>query len=364
METPDNKEEIKEKNKENNNNQKLKKEGFFKKLWNSIVKIEKYPEMATEGLGKAMVYVSTLVAIVAIVLCLGTIYQTHKMVKTGVEYLQKEFPNFSYKEGILNVESEEPITIKEEQSMVGKIVIDSKVEDENQINKYINELNENGEGLVVLKDKVIVKNQMVNGNIIYNYKESMEPLGVKEFTKQDLVNYTNSTKIIPLYISLFMTLFIYAFIMYLLTTLSNVLILSAFGYISTLLSRIKIRYVAIFNMSIYAITLSTILNIIYVGINIFVPFSMKYFQVMYMSVAAIYLIAAILILKTEFIKKQMELIKLAEVQKAVKEEQETQEKKEQEEQNEKEKEERREKDNKENKKENNNSEGEPEGSKA
>ena len=366
-ENNNNKEEINKKvedstdNKNNEKQNKEKAEGFFKKVWNSIVKIEKYPEMATEGLGKAMIYISKLVAVLAIVLCLGIIYQTHNKIKSSVEYLQKDFPDFSYKDGILNVETEKPITIEEEQSMFGKVIIDSKVEDENEINKYINDLNVNGEGLVILKDKVIVKNQMVNGNIMYNYKESMEPLGIKEFSKQDIINYTNSTQVIPVYISLFITLFVYAFIMYLLTTLSNVLILSAFGYISTLISKIKIRYVAIFNMSIYAITLSTILNILYIGVNTFVPFTMKYFQVMYISVATIYLIAAILILKTEFIKKQLELMKIVEVQETVKKEQEE---KEQEEKNEEEKEERRKKDNEEEKKEENNSGGEPEGSKA
>ena len=54
--------------------------------------------------------------------------------------------------------------------------------------------------------------------------------------------------------------------MYILTTLSNAIILSFFGYITTVLARIKMRYVAIFNMSAYALTLSTILNMLYIAI--------------------------------------------------------------------------------------------------
>ena len=94
--------------------------------------------------------------------------------------------------------------------------------------------------------------------------------------------------------------------MYLLTIISNVVLLSFFGYITTLLARIKMRYVAVFNMSAYALTLSVILNMLYVAVNIFVTFNMEYFQVMYVAVAAIYLVAAILILKADFMKKQLE----------------------------------------------------------
>ena len=116
--------------------------------------------------------------------------------------------------------------------------------------------------------------------------------------------------------------------MYFLTTLSNALFLSVFGYFTTWIAKIKMRYVAIFNMAVYALTLSTILNIIYIGINIFINFNMEYFEVMYVAVAAIYIVAAIFILKSEFVKKQAELIKIAEAEAIVKKQLEEKEKEE------------------------------------
>ena len=35
---------------------------FFKKVWYSITKFEKYPEMATEGLGRALKYLAMMCA--------------------------------------------------------------------------------------------------------------------------------------------------------------------------------------------------------------------------------------------------------------------------------------------------------------
>lgn len=315
--------------------------GFFKKVWYSIVKIEKYPNMAAQGLGKAISYMAKIVAILAVVLCLGMVYQANGMVKEGIAYLQNEFPEFSYKDGILNVESEERIVISEEDSVTGRTIIDTKTEDEQVINGYINEVTEAGDGVIVLKDRVIVKSSAVAGTISYDYKQTFEPMGLTEFNKENVIEYASGSQIASLYVSIFLTIFVYAFLMYFLTTLSNAIILSLFGYITTLLARIKMRFVAIFNMSAYALTLSTILNMIYIGINIFVPFNMEYFQVMYIAVAAIYIVAAILILKTEFIKQQFELMKIAEAEEIVKKE--MQEKENQEREN-KEKEERKKKD--------------------
>ena len=68
---------------------------------------------------------------------------------------------------------------------------------------------------------------------------------------------------------------------------------------------------------------------------------------MYVAVAVIYLVAAILILKTEFIKKQFELMKIAEAEKIIKKEQQEKEKEEKEQQ---EKEDRKKKDKEEEKK--------------
>ena len=343
-----------------------KQSGFFNKLWNSIVKIEKYPDMAAEGLGRAIGYISKVVAILAIVLCLGAMYQTYQVVQKGVNYLQNEFPEFSYKDGVLNIQSEDVINISENDSIVGQTIIDTKAEDEQTINKYINEIEQAGSGMIIIKNKVILKNGSVAGTINYDYKEISSQVGLTEFNKQDVINYANSSQIINLYASVFLTIFIYAFIMYLLTTLSNAVLLSAFGYLTTWLARIKMRYVAMFNMSVYALTLSTVLNILYIAVNIFIRFNMEYFQVMYVAVSAIYLVAAIFLLKTEFIKKQAELMKIAEAQEIVRKELEQKEieKKEQEEKKRRKEKDKEEENKKKEKKKDNNVDEEPEGSNA
>lgn len=352
-------------NMNNNNQNTIKEEGFFKKVWNSITKIEEYPNMSAQGLGKAISYLAKIVSLISIVFCLGMIYQTHNLINEGVQYIQNEFPEFSYKDGILNVESETPIEVTDS-PIADKIIIDTKTEKQEKINQYMNQIGEAGNGIAILKNQILIKNSAVAGTISYSYKDTLNSFQVTEFTKQDFINYVNSSKMITLYISIFITMFIYAFIIYFLTTLSNVIFLSFFGFITTFLARIKMRYVAIFNMSVYALTLSVILNILYIGINIFIPFNIEYFQVMYIAVAAIYLVAAILILKTDFMNKQMELMKIAEAQEIIRKQLEEKEKQE-EEKNQKEPKEGNNKENKEEQKKNKSGDDtkqEPEGSNA
>lgn len=325
------------------------KVGFFKKVWYSITKIEKYPDMAAQGLGKAISYLVKLIAILSIILCLGTIYQTNNLVQQGIKYLENEFPELTYNDGILAVESENEIVISKDESPLGTVIINTHDLEEGKINEYTNTITQEGKGVVLLKDKLIIKSPSISGTATYNYKETLEPTGIKEFNKQTIIDGATGNKIVSLYISLFLVLFVYAFIMYAISIFSDALILSLFGYITTKLSRIKIRYVAIFNMAVYALTLSLILNMIYIAINIFVPFTITYFQVMYIAVAAIYLVAAILILKADVINKQMELTKIMEAEKIIKEQlKEEENKKEQE----KEKKERKKKDKEEEKDEN------------
>lgn len=326
--------ETKQEEQQANQERKTNRRGFWKKLACSVGKIETYPEMATEGVPKAISYMIKLVAILSVVVCLGIVYQTNQVLKEGIDYIDKDFPEFSYQEGTLTVASEEAIVI-DEAKLVGKVIVDTKERTEEEINQYTNSLNEAGNGVVVLKDKIIIKNESITGTITYAYQDILGQIGITEFTKQDVINFASSSQMIQLYLSLFITMFMYAFVMYFLNTLTYVLVVSLFGSIANLVTKLRMRYAAIFNMAVYAITLSTLLNILYVGVNIWIPFGIKYFEVMYISVAVVYLVAAIFMIKADWIKRQGEIVEIQEVQKQVKEEIEQKEREKEKEQEEK-----------------------------
>ena len=292
----------------------IKKKGFFKKVWYSITKLERYPELAIEGVPKAFIYLLKLIVILVIVSCAGSLYQLNIVVKNGVDYISNSFPEFSYKEGILDVQTEEqPITIENED--FGKIIVDTKTEDEQGMNNYINDISDSGEGVVILRDKVVLKTQSVSGTVTYNYSELLGQMGITEFQKQDVINFVNSSQIVNLYLSVFIMMFVYVFIIYFLNILTYVIFVSIFGCIANIITKLRMRYAAIFNMSVYSVTLSTILYVAYIAVNIFINFEIKYFEPMYITVSTIYLLASIFMIKADLIKRQNEVIKIEKVQK-------------------------------------------------
>ena len=126
------------------------KNNFLKRLWYSISKIEKYPDMAAEGFKRAMGYLVKIVMILTLVISAGMIYQTHILIQKGVNYLKDEIPEFTYKDGVLSVASETELKINKEKFPIGEVIVDKKTEDEQKVNKYINEVTEKGEGVVII----------------------------------------------------------------------------------------------------------------------------------------------------------------------------------------------------------------------
>ena len=308
--------QIKEENDKVENNEV--KKGFFKKVWYSIDKIEKYSELSAEGFGRAIKYLGILIIIIAIISSVVTVYNTSLEVKKIAEYINEKSPELTYSDGTLQIDSPEVIT--DDSSNFGKIIIDTKTDSEEQINQYKEKVNEEENAIIILKDKLILKDIGTNGTSEYNYKELFKEVGITEFNKQQLVEYLKGSNMMPLYLNLFLVLFIYAFVIYFINTVFYIIAISVVGYLATLILKLKIRYVAVFNMAVYAITLPTVLNMLYLIVNAFYRYTISYFDVMYILVASIYMIAAIFLLKSEFNKKQGEVQKIVEVEKEVKEE--------------------------------------------
>lgn len=211
------------------------KYNFFKKVWYSITKFEKYPEMATLGVKKAILYFSALMFIFSAIYTATYAYYIDNM----AEFEQKDL-NFS---------------------------------------------------------------QKVITYLLDGYEQEDEQSELMQMTKT-LEEYPSYTMIIALFISFFIDFYI--------ITLADVFLLSLFGIFTCLIAKIKMNYKAVFNMSIYALTLSIILRTIYVVLITLTSFKIKYFDVMYIAVSYISLAAAIFLIKSDVMKQHLQLIKIIE----------------------------------------------------
>lgn len=339
---------------------------FFKKVWYSITKFEKYPVMAAEGFGKALTYLIILTSIVTVFAVIGSLLQMNKIVSGLAGYIQENIPEFSYGEGKVTMEIEEPIVIKDvKYKGIDKIVVNPLAENAEQKEQSEKDELINGTTIFFFKDEIILEGKAENGEIAkqsYTYSDFIANYtgeNIESFNKSDLVEYITSQKMMPFYSRYGLSIFVYLLMVNVIVAMLDAFEIALLGWITASIARIKMKFIAMYNMAVHALTLPMLLNILYIIINYFTKFTINYFQVAYIAIAYIYLAATIFIIKDDLIKKMQEVEKIKQEQKNIKEEIKEQEEKKEEKPEEK----KEDKDNKEDKKEDEEGE-EPQGSEA
>lgn len=301
--------------------------GFFKKVWYSITKFEKYPEMAAEGVGKAIKYLVIFAVIITIFTAIGSVKEMHKMVQNLASYIEREIPEFTYEDKKVSMEIEEPIVISEvDYSTIDRIVIDANSESDEQKNATKQNNDIVGTTIFFYKNQIILRAKTESGEEAqqeYTYDDfikSYTGTDIKTFDKAQLVEYMRSDNMSSFYYRYTGSVISSVLIVNIFVALIYSLELALLGWITTVIARIKIRFVALYNMSAYALTLPMILNILYIIVNYFTKFTITYFEVAYMALAYVYLVAAIFLLKDDFIKQQQEVSKIKQEQEKVREE--------------------------------------------
>lgn len=307
---------------------------FFKKIWYSITKIEQYPAMATEGLSRAIKYLIFLTAIVTVFLTISSMLEMNKMIGNLADYINNNIPEFSYAEGKVSIDTQETIIIEDVQyNGIDKIIINSLLQTQEEKEKFETENSIVGLTMFFFNDQIVLQSKTEDNQIArqpFTYKEFIESYTseyVEKFNKEQFVSYITSEKMIPFYGKYSLSLFISLFIVNFIVAVIDVLEIALLGWITTMFARIKMRFIAIYNMAVYALTLPILLNILYIIVNYFIDFTINYFQVAYVTIAYIYLTAAIFIIKDDFIKRMQEVRDIQQEQQKVKQEIEEQEQK-------------------------------------
>lgn len=182
------------------------------------------------------------------------------------------------------------------------------------LNKIVSTENETIDNMYQKKSIVFLKNDIVinyfNTNKTITYDELNNLTGL---SKENVINYTNNNNIfkVGLLTLAFLCLYFFA------TVMIDILLLSILGILMGRIFGIKFKYKQMFNISIYALTLSVVLYFIYVIANLLTGYTITYFRVAYDSISYIYLITAILIIKSELIKRQIEVMKIVKEQEKI-----------------------------------------------
>lgn len=301
---------------------KEKKLSFFKKLKTSIFDFDGYQELAVEKISRTIGYIVLLMLIFSILTSLAFLYNFSQQVADVKDYINNEISEIKYENYQLTVipNNGEEITEIDNEELSVKVVINTQTEDQEKIQKSINDIESQNNGILILKDKIIVKSRIITKPLEYSYKDISEAYNINKIDKNEVLNLLSGSEMKTAMLMLLGAMALYMFIIFLSTVLIDMFLLSILAYIVTRISGLRLKISAVYNIASYALTLPIILNIIYAIVNTITGFTIQYFQIMYTAIASIYVVTAILMIKSDVIKRQLELNKIIEEQERVRQE--------------------------------------------
>ncbi len=282
--------------------------GFFKRVKMAIFNLEQYSIFANERFRKALKYLFLIVLISTFFLALASTIDISKDVEKLIDFIKSdEFPDFTLEDDELSSES---ILNSYDKEYNGRLIIDTTENlPEEKINEYRKQAKENSIYAILLKNKIYYRTGAVSADTVldennndYEFEASYNTVtslfNVKSLTKEKLVNdYLNDDMLFKVKMVLFVYAFMTILLLNILTLLEDIVIVGVFGWIASKISRVPLNFSKCMSLAIYSLTLSIILSTIYSIVYSFTGFEIKYFEVMYMIISYIYIVAAIMIMK-------------------------------------------------------------------
>lgn len=253
--------------------EKTKKIGFFKRLKMAIFELENYIQFISEKSGKAIFYSLKLVIILSFIIVAANAIFVYAKYNNPTNYLDNIVPNFVYQDSKLEIDKDDLAT--DEKKSTAEVM--------KQLSPSIKEI-----------------------------------FSGQTYSKTDLMQYVQENErniviigVAVVFIEGIFDLFIFWIMIAILT--------SFIGWIVLKFLRIKMKYSRLYALSTYASTLSIILTVIYTMLNTFFGVYIDVFDYLSMLISYIYITAVIYMIKSDLIKQQLELIRIATVQAQVKE---------------------------------------------
>ena len=265
----------------------------------AIFELENYIQFISEKSGKAIFYSLKLVIILSFIIVAANAIFVYAKYNNPTNYLDNIVPNFVYQ--------------------------DSKLE--------------------IDKDDLTTDEKKSTAEVMKQLSPSIKKIfSGQTYSKTDLMQYVQENErniviigVAVVFIEGIFDLFIFWIMIAILT--------SFIGWIVLKFLRIKMKYSRLYALSTYASTLSIILTVIYTMLNTFFGVYIDVFDYLSMLISYIYITAVIYMIKSDLIKQQLELIRIATVQAQVKEQLDKEKEKEEEEKRKKQEEPQGEKEN-------------------
>ena len=283
---------------------------FFKKVWYSITKINKYEEMRKDWIVKSIKYILTLILLISIVLAIFETISQISISNKAISYLDEKLPKMKFKDNSLSIEGEDAVILNDDEFkeyFKNAVVINPLLEKQEAVDQYKDLATEKNDVLVFLNDKYIVITNKYNPESekeeriqAFNYSEISDKY-IKdksiEYTKTHLIEYLRNHSSVSYYFAQFWVIYL---VMITLIYFVYIVIISVGLWLVTKLTKFKWTFKESLMNTIYASTLSIIVYVTYMILSYYTRFSISFMDVINLALIFVYLF---ILLWKEKIKK-------------------------------------------------------------
>ena len=277
---------------------------FFVRVYKAVTNFETYTQFAIEPISKAIKFLAILVLIFSIIVTTIYITSFKSKISQGVSYLKENIEDINFNNKTLSYNNGEYSIYNDDKNMIPIIIVDTS--EEPNIEEYRNKVKLYDYGFILLKDKIemFISTQSDESQfttMLYS------DYNIDNMSKEEILNSINNP-IICVYLGIAVS--IVEFIQYFIYILLNAVVLAIMGQLFAMILKLRMKFSETYRMGIYALTLPTILELIYIILNNTTGLVIQYFSWMYTTISYIYICVAILIIKTDFINMKNELIRI------------------------------------------------------
>ena len=220
-----------------NDNTKI---SFWKKLIFSIKSFEKYEVFLKERKRESTSYLIKLIAILSLVSAICIAYMFKKDSDKVKAYFNENISQISFNKdsNILTVNNNEELEIYSYELLDGKIIVNTS--DNAQVEEYRNDLKQYTNGIIVLKDRIMLISNGLASDITYEYSEIANAYSIENFEKEDIQNIMNGSSMYKMYLSVVLVMFVVMFISYLISVFITIFLLMILGYLTSKMFKIDL----------------------------------------------------------------------------------------------------------------------------
>lgn len=256
---------------------KEEKINIFNSYIKSIFDFNSYNFFFKKSLGRAFLYLFFLTIVLGGLSTIRPLYKFNTALDEFTTNYTKSAPEFNFKDGILDVNSDTPLIYGD--SQVGYIVDTSGKTTSSILKEYTS-------GILVTKNYIYQK------DILGNVKDfPLSSFNVLTFDKSSIEKELPNLKLLSI------LLIVYYPIRFFLGYLLNALILSFIALSLNAFIRSKTTFKGFYKLSLYALTLPTTFNLIITSIDKSVPSLTMYLDLVFYGVGFIYILKALSVIK-------------------------------------------------------------------